>query len=346
MKKVKVAINGFGRIGRAAFKVAFGRPDIEVVAINDLTANESLAHLLRHDSTYGVYNQKIEVLDTDDGEFLVVNGRQIPSTAEPNINKLNWAKYDVDVVLECTGRWTTTADAKKHITKAGAKRVVVSAPIKDDSSKTIVVGVNEDQVTAEDTVISNASCTTNCIGPVMAILEEAFGIEKSMMTTVHAVTATQPTLDSPARDLRMSRSAAFNIIPTTTGVSKAAGKILPSLNNTFEAMSLRVPVPVVSMCDFVLVLKTDVTAEQINNVLKKAAREPYYQGILEATDEELVSSDFIGNPASVIVDLPLTKVVGGNLAKVVAWYDNEWGYSNRLVELAADFGKLKIGGKK
>lgn len=345
MKKVKIAINGFGRIGRAAFKIAFGRPDIEVVAINDLTANDTLANLLRHDSTYGFYNHKVEALDTERGEFLVVDGREIPSTSEPNINKLDWGKHGIDVVLECTGRFTTTVDAKKHITKAGARRVVISAPVKDDQSKTIVIGVNEDQVKAEDIVVSNASCTTNCIGPVMSIIEEAFGIEKSMMTTVHAVTATQPTLDSPARDPRMSRSAAFNIIPTTTGVSKAAAKIMPSLTGSFDAMSVRVPVPVVSMCDFVLLLKTDTTAEEINNVLRKASREPYYQGILEATDEELVSTDFIGNPASSIVDLPLTKVVGGNLVKIVAWYDNEWGYSNRLVELAADFGRLNLGAK-
>lgn len=335
MKKIRMAINGFGRIGRHAFKIAFDRPDIEVVAINDLAELPTMAHLLKRDSTYGTYASKIAV----DGQNLVVNGQKIAYSSEPDVAKLDWAKHKVDVVLECTGRFTDQASAKKHL-KAGAKKVILSAPPKDEGIKTIVLGVNERQLEASDDIVSNASCTTNCITPVMAVLDEAFGIEKGMMTTIHAYTSNQVVLDSPARDLRVARSAATNIIPTTTGASKAVSQVIPHLGAGFGGLSVRVPVPTVSVSDLVFVTKRDVTAEEANAVLQKAAKSSFYQGILAVTEEELVSSDFIGHPASSIVDLKLTAVVGGNLLKVIAWYDNEWGYSNRLVELASEVGKL------
>ena len=244
----------------------------------------------------------------------------------------------VDVVIESTGRFTNAEDAGKHL-EAGAKKVVISAPAKGDDIKTVVLGVNEEIVTAEDKIISNASCTTNCIAPVMRILEDNFGIEKAMMTTVHSYTASQKLQDAPAKDLREARAAAENIVPTTTGASKAAALAIPSLKGKFNGLSVRVPTPVVSLSDITAVLKKDVTKEELNQVFEQAAADPYYAGILDVTHDELVSIDFRGNSHSSIVDLPLTDVVGGNMVKIVAWYDNEWGYSNRLVELAADFGK-------
>ncbi len=335
MKKIRLGINGFGRIGRNAFKIAFDRPDIDVVAINDLTDVATLAHLLKHDSTFGTYAPKVEVKDGD----LTVSGRKIAMLAEPDVAKLDWKKHDVDVVLECTGRWTKTTDARKHISRGGASKVVISAPSKDGEIKTIVLGVNEDQLTDSDDVVSCASCTTNCIAPVMSVLNDVFGIKKGMMTTVHAYTATQALLDGPAKDLRTARSAAENIIPTTTGASKAVAEVIPPLGSVFGGMSVRVPVPNVSLSDLTFILKRNVTVEEINKAFKTAVKEPFYQGILAVTEEELVSSDFIGHPASAIVDLPLTAVVDGDMVKVVAWYDNEWGYSNRLVELAIEVGR-------
>jgi glyceraldehyde 3-phosphate dehydrogenase len=251
---------------------------------------------------------------------------------------------DIDVVIEATGLFTKHEDLKKHLT-AGAKKVVLSAPEKDDTDHdTFVIGVNEQDMKPEHEIFSNASCTTNCITPIMAILENEFGIEKAMMTTVHSYTASQRLLDAPAKDLREARNAASNIVPTTTGASIAAAKAFPALEGIFGGMSVRVPTPVVSLSDFVIVTKKKVTIEEVNEVFKKAAKDPYYQGILDATEEELVSTDYIGNSHSAIVDLKLTAVIGGNLLKVVAWYDNEWGYSNRLVELTADIGKLVHGG--
>ena len=335
MKKIKLAINGFGRIGRNAFKIAFDRPDVDIVAINDLTDGAILAHLLKHDSTFGTYAAKVEWKDGT----LYVSDKKIAVTAEPDLTKLDWQKYDVDVVLECTGRFTKTIDARKHISRGGAKKVVISAPAKDSDIKTIVLGVNETKLKPSDDVVSCASCTTNCITPVMSVIDEVFGIKKGMMTTIHAYTATQALLDSPAKDLRTARSAAENIIPTTTGASKAVAEVLPSLGATFGGMSVRVPVPNVSLSDLTFVLKRSVTVDEVNKALKTAAKEPFYQGILAVTEEELVSSDFLGNPASAIVDLPLTAVVDGDMVKIVAWYDNEWGYSNRLVELATEIGK-------
>ena len=331
---VKIAINGFGRIGRNALKILLNRRDAQVVAINDITDANTLAHLLKYDSSYGTYDKKVSATENS----IVINTREIPVFAIKDPAELPWKKLGVDVVIECTGLFTKPEDAKAHI-KAGAKKVVISAPAKGEGAKTVVLGVNEEVVGDDDEILSNASCTTNCIAPIMKILEDEYGIEKAMMTTVHSYTASQRVLDAPAKDLREARTAAQNIIPTTTGASKAAAKTIPSLKDKFTGLSIRVPTPVVSLSDITAVLKTDTDKEALTNLFKKAAKEPYYEGILDVTDEELVSSDFIGDPHSCIVDLPLIDVVGGNLIKIVAWYDNEWGYSNRLVELAVDFGK-------
>lgn len=331
---VKIAINGFGRIGRNALKILLERHDVQVVAINDITDAKTLAHLLKHDSSYGAYDKKVSFTD----KSLIINTREIPVFAEKDPADLPWKKLDVDVVIECTGFFTKPEAAMAHI-NAGAKRVVISAPAKGDGAKTVVLGVNEDVVEANDIILSNASCTTNCIAPVMKVLEDEFGIEKAMMTTVHSYTGSQRILDAPAKDLREARSAAENIVPTTTGASKAAALAIPSLKGKFNGLSVRVPTPVVSLSDITAVISRDTTKEELVALFKKAAKEPYYEGILGVTEEELVSSDFIGDSHSCIVDLPLIDVVGGNMIKVVAWYDNEWGYSNRLVELSVDFGK-------
>jgi len=331
----RVAINGFGRIGRNTFKIAFDRSDVEVVAINDLTDTKTLAHLLKHDSNYGEYAHDVSF----DEHSITVDGKKVKAFAETDPAKLPWGDLSVDVVIESTGFFVDPAKARAHIDPAGAKKVIISAPAKGDGADTIVLGVNDDKVKTATDVISNASCTTNCITPVMAVLEGAFGIDKAMMTTVHSYTASQRLQDAPAKDLREARAAAQNIVPTTTGASIAAAKALPALENRFGGLSVRVPTPVVSMSDFVVVLKRDVTVEEVNETFKKAAEQPFYQGILAVTEEELVSSDFKGNSHSCIVDLPLTAVVGGNMLKVVAWYDNEWGYCNRLVELTADVAK-------
>ena len=333
----RVAINGFGRIGRNAFKIAFARPDLRIVAINDLTDTRTLAHLLKHDSNYGAYKHDVSYDDT----HIIVDGKKIIVTAEKEPQKLPWKKLKIDVVIESTGRFVKGEDASLHV-KAGARKVVISAPAKGDDSQvaTHVIGVNEDKLdTGKVNVYSNASCTTNCITPVAAVIEEAFGIEKAMMTTTHSYTASQALQDAPAKDLREGRNAAENIVPTSTGATIAAAKALPALEGVFQGLSVRVPTPVVSLADFTFLVKRNVTVEEVNAVLKKAAASPRFRHVLAYTEEELVSSDFIGNPHSSIVDSKLTNVVGGNMLKVVAWYDNEWGYSNRLVELVALVGK-------
>ena len=327
----KIAINGFGRIVRNDFKLAFERYDIEVVAINDLTDTKTLAHLLKHDSTYGTYHYDVSY----DENSIFVAGKQIRVLAERDPALLPWGEFGIDVVIEATGLFVQPEKARAHI-NAGAKKVVISAPAKGEGAKFIVLGVNEHELTREDDIISNASCTTNCIAPVMAVLEREFGIEKSLMTTVHSYTASQRILDAPAKDLREARSAAENIVPTTTGAAIATAKVIPSLEGKFDGLSVRVPTAVVSLSDITAVLKRNTTKEEINEVFKRAAADPFYQGILAVTDEPLVSMDFKGNSHSSIVDLSLTNVVDGNLIKVVAWYDNEWGYSNRLVEIVAD----------
>ena len=333
--KTKIAINGFGRIGRNAFKVAFERDDLEIVAVNDLTDTKTLAHLLKHDSNYGAYGHSVDFDDTN----LIVEGRKIQVLAQKDPAALPWKELGVEVVIESTGFFVDPAKAKAHI-DAGAKKVIISAPAKGEGADTIVIGVNEDKLKDAGEIISNASCTTNCISPVAAVIEDSFGIEKAMMTTVHSYTASQVLQDGPAKDLREARAAASNIVPTTTGASIAAAKALPALEGIFGGMSVRVPTPVVSLSDFAIVTKRDVTSEEVNEAFKKAAADPYFQGILAVSEEELVSTDYIGNSHSAIIDLKLTNVVGGNLLKVVAWYDNEWGYSNRLVELTADVARL------
>ncbi len=332
---VKIAINGFGRIGRNAFKIAFERSDAEIVAINDLTDAKTLAHLLKYDSNYGTYGHNVEF----DDENIIVDGKKVRVLAEKEPSNLPWGEMGIDVVIESTGLFTDPAKARAHI-DAGAKKVVISAPAKGEGAKTIVLGVNEDDITADDQIISNASCTTNCIAPVMKVLEDNLGIEKAMMTTVHSYTASQKLQDAPAKDIREARAAAENIVPTTTGASKAAAKCIPSLQGKFNGLSVRVPTPVVSLSDITAISKRPTSVEEINDIFRRAAGQDYYQGILAATDEELVSIDYRGNAHSCIVDLKLTDVVDGNLIKVVAWYDNEWGYSNRLVELSVDFGKM------
>lgn len=331
---VKVAINGFGRIGRNALKILLERRDVQVVAVNDITDAKTLAHLLKYDSTYGIYDKRVAVGENS----IIVNTREIPVFAEKDPAQLPWGQLGVDVVIESTGFFTKPEDAMAHI-RAGAKKVVISAPAKGEGAKTIVIGVNEDMLDDSDVIISNASCTTNCIAPVMKVLEDTLGIEKAMMTTVHSYTGSQRILDAPAKDLREARSAAENIVPTTTGASKAAALTIPALKGKFNGLSVRVPTPVVSLSDITAIVKRDTSKEELIKIFKRAAKEPYYQGIIDVTEEELVSSDFIGNPHSCIVDLPLIDVVEGNMIKVVAWYDNEWGYSNRLVELTIELGK-------
>jgi glyceraldehyde 3-phosphate dehydrogenase len=331
---LKVAINGFGRIGRNAFKIAFGRPDLEIVAINDLTDTKTLAYLLKHDSNYGLYHQEVSFDETS----IIVAGKSIRVTAEKDPAMLPWQEMNVDVVIESTGRFVKAEDAGLHL-KAGAKRVVISAPAKGDGAATFVIGVNSDKISASDTVISNASCTTNCISPVAQIMTAKFGVQKAMMTTVHSYTASQALQDAPAKDLREGRNAAENIVPTTTGATIAAALVVPELKGVFQGLSIRVPTPVVSLSDFTFLTTKDTTIEEVNETLRQAASSPAWQGILAVTDEELVSSDYIGDSHSAIVDMHLTNVVGGNMVKVVAWYDNEWGYSNRLVEQVQLVGK-------
>lgn len=332
--KTKVAINGFGRIGRNAFKIAFERSDLEIVAINDLADTKTLAYLLKHDSTYGAYSHQVEFDDTN----IIVDGKKIPITAEKEPAKLPWKQYQVDVVIESTGRFTQKEDAGQHLT-AGAKKVVISAPTKSADVDTLVLGANEEKLEQAGDIVSNASCTTNSVAAVMAIMEESFGVEKAMLTTVHSYTASQALQDAPAKDLREARAAAENIVPTTTGAAIAVTLALPQLKDKFDGLSVRVPSPVVSLSDITMLLKRETTKDEINQVFKTAVKEPFFQGILDVSEEPLVSTDYVGNSHSGIVDLLLTNVVAGNLAKVVVWYDNEWGYSNRLVEMVADLGK-------
>lgn len=331
---MRLAINGFGRIGRTSARIIFDKfkGQIELVAINDLTDNKTLSHLLKYDTQYRDFKHDV----TYDDDHLIVDGYKINSYAEKEPSKLPWEEEKIDVVLECTGRFTDPEGAEGHI-KAGAKRVIISAPPKGEVA-TYVIGVNEDQM-GDEKIISNASCTTNCIMPVADVMHKNFGIIKAMMTTIHSYTADQNLQDGPHKDLRRARAAAENIVPTSTGAAKSAFAVIPDLKGIFDGLSLRVPTPVVSLSDFTILVKRKTTVDEVNQAFKEAAQEPRMKGILEITDQELVSSDFIQNPASSIVDLNLTQVVAGDLVKVVAWYDNEFGYSNRLVELAAISGR-------
>lgn len=333
MAVTRVAINGFGRIGRSAFKIAWERSDIEIVAINDLTDTRTLAYLLKYDSNYGTYGHDV----SHDDQSITVNGTAIRVLAEKDPSALPWGEMNVDVVIESTGFFTDQAGAGQHI-QAGAKRVVISGPTKSDGVDTIVLGANDDRIDGATDVMSNASCTTNSIAAAMAVLDAEFGVEKALLSTIHSYTASQRLQDAPAKDLREGRNAAENIVPTSTGAAIAVTKTLPQLQGKFDGLSYRVPTPVVSISDVTALLSRDVTVEQINDVFRKAAADPFYQGILGVSEEPLVSRDYVGSSYSGVVDLPLTRVVGGNLIKIAVWYDNEWGYSNRLVELVADVG--------
>ena len=337
---VRVGINGFGRIGRLTFRHLVARSgEFEVVGINDLTDNKTLAHLLKYDSTHGRFPGTVEY----DDEYLVVNGKKIKAMAERNPAELPWGDLKTDVVIESTGVFTgRKTDAKpgydSHI-DAGAKRVVLSAPAKDAPDLTVVLGVNDDQLNADIKTVSNASCTTNCLAPVAKVLNDSFGIEKGLMTTVHAYTNDQGTQDQPHKDLYRARAAAINVIPTTTGAAKAVGQVIPELNGKLTGISLRVPVITGSVVDLTAVMKKDVTAEEINAAMKAAAEGPL-SGILEYTEDAIVSTDIVGQTASSIFAADWTQVMDGNLVKVVSWYDNEAGYSARTADLCARIGGM------
>ncbi|WP_340372410.1 type I glyceraldehyde-3-phosphate dehydrogenase [Peribacillus sp. FSL E2-0218] len=324
---VKVGINGFGRIGRNVFRAALNNPEVEIVAINDLTDANMLAHLLQYDTIHGSLNEKVAV----DGDFLVVDGHKVKVLAERDPAQLGWGDLGVEVVVESTGRFTKRSDAAKHL-EAGAKKVIISAPASDEDI-TIVMGVNEEKYDAANHhVISNASCTTNCLAPFAKVLHEQFGIKRGMMTTVHSYTNDQQILDLPHKDYRRARAAAENIIPTTTGAAKAVALVLPELKGKLNGMAMRVPTPNVSVVDLVAELEKDVTAEEVNAAFKNAS-EGDLKGILEYSELPLVSTDYNGNPSSSTIDALSTMVMEGNMVKVLSWYDNETGYSNRVVDL-------------
>jgi glyceraldehyde 3-phosphate dehydrogenase len=326
---MKIAINGMGRIGRTAFKIAYGRKDVDIVAVNDLTEPGMIAYLTQHDSVYGLWEHKIKAQD----KALVVDDKKIPYFQEAEPEKLPWKDLEADVVLECTGVFTKSEKAGKHLT-AGAKLVILSAPPKSDDIKILLMGCNENEFSPEKhKIISNASCTTNCLAPVIKVLNDEFGVEQALMTTVHSYTASQALVDGPAKETRETRAAALNIIPSTTGAAIAVTKVLPELEGRFHGMAVRVPSPIVSASDLVAKLRQKVSAEKVNNAFISAANTTM-KGILGVTTEELVSTDYRQDPHSSIVDLPLTMVLGGDLVKVFAWYDNEWGYSERLIDLA------------
>ncbi len=333
MSKVRIGINGFGRIGRNAFKIAATHADLcEIVGINDLTDNKTLAHLLKHDTAYGAYQHDVQF----DDNSITVDGRRINVYAEKDPAAIPWKDLGVDVVLECTGRFLDKATAGAHIT-AGARKVLISAPSKgDDPAPTYVLGVNPSD--GSEPIINNASCTTNCITPIMAVLEREFGIEMAMMSTVHSFTQDQMLQDGPHKDPRRARAASQNIVPTSTGAALATTESIPGLKGKFDGTSFRVPTLVVSLSDITAVLKREVSVEDLNGAFTRAS-EGDLKGIMAVTNEELVSSDFKGDPHSCIIDLPQTMVVAGRMVKVVAWYDNEWGYSNRLVEQAIRHGQ-------
>jgi glyceraldehyde 3-phosphate dehydrogenase len=324
----RIGINGFGRIGRNYFRAALAQgADLEIVAVNDLTSPEALAHLLKYDSVGGRLKETVEVKDGN----IVVNGNVIKVLAERDPANLPWGELGVDIVIESTGFFTKAAAAQKHI-DAGAKKVLISAPASDEDI-TIVMGVNHELYDpAAHNIISNASCTTNCLGPLAKVINDEFGIERGLMTTVHAYTADQNLQDGPHNDLRRARAAAINMVPTSTGAAKAIGLVLPELKGKLDGYAIRVPVPTGSATDLTVTVGRETTVEEVNAALKKAADSDAFQGILTYTDAPIVSSDIVGDPASSIFDSGLTKVIG-NQVKVVSWYDNEWGYSNRLVDL-------------
>jgi len=335
MDKIRVAINGFGRIGRTAFRIALEKENLEIAAINDLGEPENLAYLLQYDSVYGRYNKKVE--SNDNG--INVDGQKYLCLREKDPEKLPWQKLGIDVVLECTGFFTEREGAQKHL-RAGAAKVIISAPTKSEDVPTYIMGVNYKEYNPEkDLVISNASCTTNALAPMAKVLNDNFGIAKSLMTTVHSYTSSQSLVDSPAaKDFRRGRAAAMNIAPSTTGAALAAAKTIPDLLGKFGGLALRVPTACVSLVDLVALLAKETTAAELNNIFVQAASGAM-QGILAATDQPLVSTDFIRDPYSVTIDLGMTQIAAGNLVKILGWYDNEWGYSARLLEMAEYIGK-------
>jgi len=325
---MKIAINGFGRIGRSVFKVAMERKNIEVVAINDITDAKTLAHLLKYDSNYGRYSKSVEAKE----DSLVVDGKKIAVLAERDPKNLPWGKMGVDLVVESTGIFRLREQVAWHL-EAGAKRVILTVPAKDKVDKMVVLGVNDEDLKDEDLIVSNASCTTNCLAPVAKVLNDNYRIVEGLMTTVHAYTSDQRLQDAPHSDLRRSRAAAVSIIPTTTGAAKAVGKILPDLNGKLNGVALRVPVTTGSIVDLTVKLEKDPSVEEINAAIKAAAQGPM-KGILEYTEDPIVSVDVIGNTHSSIFDAGATMSLGNGFVKVFSWYDNEWGYSNRVVDLA------------
>jgi glyceraldehyde 3-phosphate dehydrogenase len=330
---VKVGINGFGRIGRNVYRAAHGRRDLEIVAVNDITDPGTLAHLLKYDSILGNYAGAV----TADGDHLTIDGSKVKVFAQRDPGNLPWRDLGIDIVVESTGLFTDATKAKVHIDKGGAKKVIISAPAKNEDI-TIVLGVNGERYDPrQHHVVSNASCTTNCLAPVAKVLHDSFGIEAGLMTTVHSYTSDQRLLDAPHSDLRRARAAALSVIPTTTGAAKAMALVMPELKGKFHGISLRVPTPNVSLVDLAVMTRDPVSADTINEALREAAASDL-KGILAVTDEELVSSDFKGNSNSSIVDAPLTMVIGDRHAKVFSWYDNEWGYSCRVVDLTVFMG--------
>ena len=327
MSKIKVAINGFGRIGRIAYRALLNKDNVEVVALNDLTDTATLAHLLKYDSVHGRFPGEV----SHDAQNIIVNGTPIRVYSEREPKNLPWASLGVDVVLESTGRFVDEAGAGGHL-EAGGKKVIISAPAKGNIP-TVVLGVNEDSLTGSEKIVSNASCTTNCLAPMAKVLDDAFGIEKGYITTIHAYTQDQNLQDGPHGDLRRARAAALSIVPTSTGAAKAVGLVLPHLKGKLDGVAMRVPTPDGSLTDLTVVLKREVTVEEVNAAMKKAA-ETTMKGILEYTEDEIVSIDIVGNPHSCIFDSKMT-AVNGTLVKVVGWYDNEAGYSNRVADLIA-----------
>lgn len=331
---IKVAINGFGRIGRPVFKrILDNHPEIEVVAINDLADNKTLAHLLKYDSTYGVYGREVSATDNE----IIVDGKKYLGLSEENPENLPWKKLGVDIVLECTGFFADRKGAEKHI-KAGAKKVILSAPAKDKDIPGYILGVNSDGFDIKEDIMDMGSCTTNCLAPIAKVLNDEFKIVKGFMTTVHSYTNDQKILDLPHKDLRRARSAGLNIIPTSTGAAKAIGKMIPELNGKLDGIALRVPTPTVSALDLIVEVEKKTTAEEVNEAFKKASNTDNFKGILRAESNELVSMDFKGDSYSSIVDLGET-MVKDNLVKVLGWYDNEWGYACRLAQFCEFVGK-------
>ena len=325
-KKIRIAINGFGRIGRYTTKLLLNRPEFELIAINDLADDQAIAHLLKYDSVHGKFDSRIFVENTK----LMVDNQPIDLLSQADPEKLPWKEMKIDVVIECTGRFTTREGAEKHL-KAGANKVIISAPSQDESIKMVVLGVNDSILTGEERIVSNASCTTNCLAPMVQVLEDQFGIVKGYASTVHSYTNDQNLHDAPHRDLRRARAAAYSIIPTTTNAGKALDRVLPSLSGKIEASAMRVPVPDGSLTDLIVELKTEASVDAINDAFLKASQ-GYLKGIVQVEDDPIVSMDILGNPHSCIIDSALTSSKG-NLIKLVGWYDNEAGYSNRLVDL-------------